>query len=143
MSARDGEPQWAEATVEPSTAVIRLGPRVDFLDAVALKHRVIELAQAGASEIIVDFARAIEVDRAIVASLFMASRRIAPDTARLAVVAPSTHVLDLLETAGITDALSVAPSLDDALDRHRDGMRRGRLSRPGPPRAGGSPRPTA
>lgn len=111
--------RWHEISMAQRTTVVAIAGHLDYVDAVALKHRLVDLAAAGARELIVDLSHADTVDRAVLPALVVALRRLGAHRAHLAVVSADPAVIAILETAGLQHLVRIAASLDDALDRPR------------------------
>jgi anti-sigma B factor antagonist len=100
--------------LEEGTSLITVEGELDLSSAPRLKWMLIDSLQAGLSRLVVDLSLATFMDSTALGVLVGVKRKLDTDE-RLAIVCPRLDVLKIFEFAGMDDAFTILPSLDEAL----------------------------
>jgi anti-anti-sigma factor len=122
-SFNDGEPTSSEASLAnvvverraEGVAVVRVAGEIDMVTAPALESQVVGLLAEKPRMLVIDLTDVRFFSSAGLAVLALAHRE-ADEATRLRVVAADPAVLRPLELTGLTEDLSIQPTLQSALD---------------------------
>jgi len=109
---RDGCTMLEEALYE-NGLVLELRGEVDVASSGALRERLRNVVEAGATRILVDLGKVTFIDSIAMAAILGAQRRLPPD-GRLALVAHHPYVLLVLEAVGVRHIVHVFPTRAEA-----------------------------
>ncbi len=88
-------------------ATVRIEGEIEFATAPRLRTALLELAQHGASPVVVDLAAVSFVDSAGISLLIQAKKRFAAAGAELVLRAPQPAVRRVLEISGVTELFRI------------------------------------
>jgi anti-sigma B factor antagonist len=100
--------------LEERTSLITVEGELDLAAAPRLKWMLIDSLQGGLNRLVLDLSLATFMDSTALGVLVAIKRRLDTDE-RLAIVCPRIDVLKIFEFAGMEDAFTIFPSLDEAL----------------------------
>jgi stage II sporulation protein AA (anti-sigma F factor antagonist) len=96
-----------EVTREGDAAIVRIEGEVEFATAPRLRATLLDLAQEGASPVVVDLAEVSFLDSAGISLLIQAKKRLASAGSDLVLRSPQPHVRRVLEISGVTDLFRI------------------------------------
>jgi anti-sigma B factor antagonist len=96
------------------TSVVAVDGELDLASAPNLKWTLIDLLDAGRSQIVVDLSRVSFMDSTALGVLIGVNRSLDVG-ARLAIVCTRTNVLKIFEYSGLDGTLAIFPTVDEAL----------------------------
>jgi anti-sigma B factor antagonist len=96
------------------TSVISVEGELDLATAPRLKWVLVDVLEAGCTQLVVDLSRVHFLDSTALGVLVGVKRRLDAD-ARLAVVCARPAVLKIFEFSGMDGAFEIFPTVDDAL----------------------------
>jgi anti-sigma B factor antagonist len=96
-----------EVTRDGDAAVVRIEGEVEFATAPRLRATLLDLAQEGASPVVLDLADVSFVDSAGISLLIQAKKRLASGNSDLVLRAPQASVRRVLEISGVTELFQI------------------------------------
>jgi anti-sigma B factor antagonist len=100
--------------VQDGRASLRLRGAVDVYSSPRLRAALIEAVEAGAQGVVVDLREVTFVDSAGFSALMSGAKRLPSDDGHLGLVTTDESVIRMLRIMGLTDALPVSPTHEDA-----------------------------
>ena len=107
----------ADESVDERTHVVSPSGEIDALTAPQLGRRLLGLAEAGKTHVVVDLSLVTFLDSTGIGVLLNALRSLGRRKGRLVVVCPTKRVLRPFEVTGLVDRLSITGSREEALGR--------------------------
>jgi anti-anti-sigma factor len=96
-----------EVLREGTAAIVRIEGEVEFATAPRLRATLLELAQRGASPVIIDMAGVSFLDSAGISLLVQAKKRLSAADAELVLRAPTASVARVLEISGVAELFRI------------------------------------
>ena len=100
--------------LDRKTSVVAVDGELDLASAPNLKWTLVDLLDAGRSQIVVDLSSVTFMDSTALGVLIGVNRSLDVG-ARLAIVCTRTNVLKIFEFSGLDGTLAIFPTLDEAL----------------------------
>jgi anti-sigma B factor antagonist len=96
-----------EVTREGNRAVVRIEGEVEFATAPRLRATLLDLAQEGASPVVVDLAAVTFLDSAGISLLIQAKKRLTSVNSDLVLRSPQQNIRRVLEISGVTELFGI------------------------------------
>jgi anti-sigma B factor antagonist len=96
-----------EVARDGDSAVVRIEGEVEFATAPRLRATLLDLAQEGASPVVLDLAEVTFVDSAGISLLIQAKKRLTSSGSDLVLRAPQASVRRVLEISGVTELFQI------------------------------------
>jgi anti-anti-sigma factor len=96
-----------EVERDGDAAIVRIEGEVEFATAPRLRATLLDLAQEGASPVVLDLAEVTFVDSAGISLLIQAKKRLASSSSDLVLRAPQASVRRVLEISGVTELFRI------------------------------------
>jgi anti-sigma B factor antagonist len=96
-----------EVTRDGDAAVVRIEGEVEFATAPRLRATLLDLAQEGASPVVLDLADVSFVDPAGISLMIQAKKRLASANSDLVLRSPQASVRRVLEISGVTELFQI------------------------------------
>ncbi len=95
--------------------LVHVRGEIDQWSTPMLSERLRTAAQEGDGTVMVDLCDVTMIDSAGISVLVNATRRLSQQRRRLMLICPPSNLMRLFELTGLTDALEIHPTRDDAL----------------------------
>lgn len=107
--------------VDDAVQIVDVAGEVDLYSAPELKMRIIDVIDAGKTQIVVDLTKSTFIDSTTLGVLVGARKRLRPQGGSLAVVCPDPDKLTLFEMTGLDRVFSIHPDRESAIKAVRSG----------------------
>ncbi len=104
-----------DSEVDAETHVIELGGEIDLYTAPEFKERMVELIDAGKTQIVVDLSGATFIDSTTLGVLVGGVKRLRPSGGALALVCTDQNITKIFEITGLDRVFPIHPTRDEAL----------------------------
>ncbi len=104
-----------DSEVDAETHVIELGGEIDLYTAPEFKERMVELIDAGKTQIVVDLSGATFIDSTTLGVLVGGVKRLRPSGGALALVCTDQNITKIFEITGLDRVFPIHATRDEAL----------------------------
>ena len=118
VTSRSGEPRGIELTQEtfdPSGLVVAVSGELDIATAPALRDHLNAAIEAGRHWLVIDLSAVSFLDSVALATIVHAKQLLPEDGAMALVVEPSTYVMLVFESSGLSQVLDLVETRDQAI----------------------------